>query len=1309
MKKIIFCLCLFTFVSARAATLTVTPPHLAWNDNQWVVGEIAGLTPGEAVVLELYLDVNADGQLDAGDLLIRSFPLQDGAQNSFGSRAIPDDRDGEINGIITARIPYFEALAEGIPWYGVGTYLWRVTGSSSGDALAPFAITAPANPDSWITGTVQDTDGNPVPGAQIIAERFAMHRGVLPGVYTDTNGVFRLNIPVGYPLDNLAGLSARVPGALMADEFEDQPFSMWIFEADPVAGANALPIPLRVLLDNGLLPEGVFRVSGQVIDGNGQPIPGMWMEMEHEDDNAHSLAVTDSNGQFTMLLPGGEAELFLSPLVCNQRGLVTFWDDYLIEADLIDLEIQCLPGERLVKILVRDANTLAPLPGVSVEMEGDDTGGFAMTLDDGVVDIVVLAGTYSAEVDDMELHPLGYVEPAEIEDIEVAAGGSPLEGIVFDVEPGDIISGTVSNQQGDPLAFGEVVALWPNSWIFVADTIANRGGYYELLLYPGTYRLLAVDFDGYLEQAFGGYYIWESGINGPSGTPVESPAADIDFALEPGAFIRGRLTNADDDPVRGRVRALVLQQDEDGDYWASAWQAPNDPDSGEYELMVSTSMTYIVQAEADGYLSALYDGILLFQPDQATLVTPSIDQPAEDINFVMEPPRWIEGRVVSGETPLEHVEVQVVRLNDPTVWWDNIWVDTATTDENGFYAVPVPPGTQYAVYAQPPSDTFYVPVWWENSLVGEQLTLITVPDDEDVTGIDFDLILGGRISGNLYTVDGNPYEYFNGYIVALTTNGEWVTTANIEGASYHMLLPPGKYMVQFNDDESVAQFYEDIPAWQPELATVLDVTAGSSMAYVDYQAIASVHVHGLVTLGGVPLSDVLIVAEWVPDSENLLDVIHVTGVRTGPDGRYRLAVMQNASFVISAPYEEGSFRVHQYWNGKHFKHEADLLVTGTTDLHEINFPLITGMRLEGRVRYEDQTPAAGMRIFGVRTNSATGGPGNYSERYTDDEGYFSIVVPADQPATVSTDGMNLDSFYPRTYHNAPLFHLATFVSGAPGQTITGLNIDLEPGFRVQGNIISRRTGLPAAGVDVNATMRWLPRAWIESYLNTDEAGFFDFLVPANIPFRLSAVGADFSGQYYIAPPAPGPQGIAPMAFADAIGILGGDDDDDDGFYATTLEGQPRTVGVFDLALYHLDDDTDGDGLMDWEEDTVPDGRYVFGEDRSNFEVVDTDGDGHTDYEEVRILMTDPADPESNLRLEAVEVATAGEASGVRLTWPSVVGVVYHLSVCVDPAANPQEWIAVGDPITADSESTSVLLTGLSEMSVIRITVYGPDL
>ena len=678
--------------SGYTLDLAVSPDSIGWSSNTWVTCTVSGLTPGSEVTLELHQDVDANGVLGAPDRLIRSFALQDGVTNTLGSRVIPDDDDGSGDGVITTSIPYFGTGGSTPLWRSVGQYIWRASTVSSEEDAAVFTVTQPVSA-TWVTGEVLDfPSSNAVAGAFVGLGAFVGHVGLLPSVLSDTNGQFSIYIPGDYPTGNVAGVWAVAAGAMMAEEgpggttFSDAPLMSGLS-----AGENTLPNPLFVVDGHEIGAFDIHLFSGHVYDSATNPLAGTWVEAEIDDESdLWAIAVTDTNGFFEMPMPEGDLSFFTDDIVGNQRGLTPGWSERSLSGPASDIEVFCPAGDVLAKVAVKEAGSGLPVPGAFVIFEGESSWNADMAVQDGICDIVLLEGTYEAFVENDEILSLGYL-PTGVDDVDVAMP-SPFTNLNFEVQSFVTLSGHVYDEQSNTLSFGEVQAFLPQSWDWRGESGVNRQGYYEIPVATGSYRVVAADFDGYLGQAYEGYYDWEW-ENGPKGDPVVVGAggvSGIDFYMEAGAFIRGVVTNASGTPLHATVRVMEENTSPYGPDWNPVTQRDTEGD-GSYELMVPAGTNYRIQAEAGGYLTEYYDGFYVYEADAATAVSTDIGSPANNVDIGLDNPQWIEGRVHTSGIGLEGVEVTAEWLWSEENWWDSEFIANGHSDSNGYYAVPCPP------------------------------------------------------------------------------------------------------------------------------------------------------------------------------------------------------------------------------------------------------------------------------------------------------------------------------------------------------------------------------------------------------------------------------------------------------------------------------------------------------------------------------------------------------------------------------------------------------------------------------------------
>src|SRR5208337_1044920 len=76
-----------------AVTFTVTPTVVSNTYNGVIKLQVKGLTTGETVVVQEFMDLNGNGVIDAGDWLVQQFQLTDGQAGMV------------IGGIVNSNVP----------------------------------------------------------------------------------------------------------------------------------------------------------------------------------------------------------------------------------------------------------------------------------------------------------------------------------------------------------------------------------------------------------------------------------------------------------------------------------------------------------------------------------------------------------------------------------------------------------------------------------------------------------------------------------------------------------------------------------------------------------------------------------------------------------------------------------------------------------------------------------------------------------------------------------------------------------------------------------------------------------------------------------------------------------------------------------------------------------------------------------------------------------------------------------------------------------------------------------------------------
>lgn len=154
---------------------------------------ITGLTNGEPVLLQKFIDANNDGFMDAGEPLVGQFKLIEGQVSRLGgvrNKNVPGDADETANGVINETFDFADAADF---THHVGGYLFRVSSPSGrfDPQVRSFAVTN-STLGQAVTGTVTG-----VPYAFVILLSASADGEPFAGGIANGSGAFSISCPPG--------------------------------------------------------------------------------------------------------------------------------------------------------------------------------------------------------------------------------------------------------------------------------------------------------------------------------------------------------------------------------------------------------------------------------------------------------------------------------------------------------------------------------------------------------------------------------------------------------------------------------------------------------------------------------------------------------------------------------------------------------------------------------------------------------------------------------------------------------------------------------------------------------------------------------------------------------------------------------------------------------------------------------------------------------------------------------------------------------------------------------------------------------
>jgi hypothetical protein len=278
-----------------AVGFTVTPAAVSNTYSGMITLQITGLTSGDTVVVQKFLDANTNGIVDGGDQMLQQFKLTDGQAGmvigTVTNNNVPGEADGAVNGQITAKLLFPNGdFVQNL----VGSYLFKLSGPFTPPITNGFSVTNFPFPQKFTGNVVSNNSSTTLSNAVIV---------LFPPPRPGHKG---LGQPVGGTVANNAGAySIMVPAGT---------YTLVAFETNYVANAKKAPI---VTLGSGLtvstnltLTNTTTTITGRIVDAanNTVGLPGVFLPVMST-NNLISMTASDTNGYFTAHVTPGQWNL----------------------------------------------------------------------------------------------------------------------------------------------------------------------------------------------------------------------------------------------------------------------------------------------------------------------------------------------------------------------------------------------------------------------------------------------------------------------------------------------------------------------------------------------------------------------------------------------------------------------------------------------------------------------------------------------------------------------------------------------------------------------------------------------------------------------------------------------------------------------------------------------------------------------------------------------------------------------------------------------------------------------------------------
>ena len=475
-------LSLAVYALSTSVTFSVSTGAVSNSYSGLITLQVAGLNIGETVQVEKFLDVNGDGAVDAGDSLMRSFPLTDGQASVIGGVTnvnVPGDTT-PADGSITAQLSIANDVAQEI----VGQYIFRLTSPTGRFApmTALFDVTNAAYAQSF-SGSVQCGGVNVPYATVLVVPANSTSRTPVAGVLANSAGNYSIKLPPG-------------------------PYSFYVFKSNYVANLAQSP---TLTLSNGadvttnltFLVPATQTISGRFVDAAypGVGLPAIYVICQSTNSLMAGACLTDTNGNFTMPVTPSQWGVSLDESGLTASGYLVPQSSTTVQTasgSVSNVSVTVAKGTALFYGSVKDSFG-NPLPSIEVESRDNNNlyGGDAYTDTNGNYVVVALGGLsfdpWQVEISS-DHSPADYLYQGPGFDSNGGANlgsGQALPGDFSALLATNTISGYLKDNTGKPIAGVGVYAYATISEVYyqleAVDTGAN--GYYSLDVASGSWSV----------------------------------------------------------------------------------------------------------------------------------------------------------------------------------------------------------------------------------------------------------------------------------------------------------------------------------------------------------------------------------------------------------------------------------------------------------------------------------------------------------------------------------------------------------------------------------------------------------------------------------------------------------------------------------------------------------------------------------------------------------------------------------------------------------------------------------------------------
>lgn len=472
---------------------------------------------------------------------------------------------------------------------------------------------------------------------------------------------------------------------------------------------------------------------------------------------------------------------------------------------------------------------------------------------------------------------------------------------------------------------------------------------------------------------------------------------------------------------------------------------------GDYRMDGLEPGEYRVMFFAGEFMEQWYDRKV--GQEEADAVLLGADQAVTGVDAVLSRLGRVTGRVTdSAGQGIAGVEARFFR--DDILYWK-----FTTGAEGNYSTVGLQPGP-YKIQFFVDFRMDFQGEWYSDQAVMDLATLVDVPLDQMVAGIDAVLGRLGIISGRVTDPEGNGVAGAQIQADGVTSPDRGFAFTDAAGCYTMRHLEPGDYLISFQGCEYdlAEQWYRGQPDRQS--GDTVTVALDQMVAGIDAQLEPGARISGRVTdADGQALAGAEVLAHADSDPYG---ISYDNWTMTDESGNYELTCLTGGRYKIECPgVWEGFYLSTWYPHQPSFETAHSVELASGQCLEGIDVQLERPASIAGRVTGTD---GAGLPDIRIETSPS---PQSWNSSSTDPEGHYQVTDLWPGEHKVYFRAFGAGDYGSVWYPGTPNPVQAASFPLAGGQELTGLDIQLAPGYRIGGRVTDEQ-GLAVDSVYVEA-------------------------------------------------------------------------------------------------------------------------------------------------------------------------------------------------------------------------------------------------